>query len=155
MNQEIKNRLEKYYQEQEDLLKKEKKALKEEELIYRGLYDLEFCDEIKEGYVYSVKHEKYVKKIALAISDEDYENIKKYKIEKNDDDQVLQQVIKGIGIAIFIIGFIVGLFSFRNEASIGIGIWFSSFITGTLFLALSKIIELLEDIKKNTEKSNE
>ena len=150
MGHDVEEKLRQYYREQELLKQKQKKIEKDKDLISRGLY----YEETREATGNSDYWVTTTKKIAYDISDEEYELVKQYDDIKTEtvNKTPLYKVINGIGIAILVIGFIVGLIIGEEGIILSFVVWATYFIFGTLFFALAKIIELLEDIKVNTKK---
>ncbi|MBE7046321.1 MAG: hypothetical protein E7396_02780 [Ruminococcaceae bacterium] len=97
---------------------------------------------------------KYFKKIPVEVTDEEYEEIKKYSshftlIKKNK----VSSVLAFCAVIVYIIGFISGIalgdaLSYNFSWGVAALVWMTTLINGTLLIAVSEIINLLEDIKK-------
>lgn len=142
MDDKAKKMVEDYIEKQEAI--KRKKI--EQDLIDRGLYVLEYSDEAKKGYTYDQKTEKYVRKVPIEISPEDYERIKKYPLNRKLRSN-FSVMLNIIGIVIIISGFIFSIVMPINNAFILIGIWLSSFIVGNIYFALAYLISVLNNEK--------
>ena len=107
---------------------------------------------------------KYYKKVTVEITDEEYQEVKKYsKKEETTENNPIATALTVIAWIVFIGGFIAGIalgtvevergyyytytdteFSF----AIAFGYWCVSLISGTMFLGFAEIIKLLNDIKR-------
>ena len=153
-------RVEKFLNDKREEIKKKELMERQQNLIEAGLYEKEYSknDQYSLEYPYSEDNSlgqtKYYKLVAINITDEEYEEVKKYvtcnkKVEKNSAIAVLLAII---GILLYVCGFIAGIvlgdeygvYSF--EFSVAFITWISSFIVGTVFLGFGKIISLLEEI---------
>ncbi|ERJ11331.1 hypothetical protein [Haloplasma contractile] len=151
MNEETKKLVEQYLNEQEEKIEKKKEIKKKKDLIKWGLFKEIPVIEDEDRSYYNAELKQYVEKVALDVSDEYYEKIIAYKGETCDHIRI-NQIIKGIAYAIFLIGLVTGLYSSRIHVLTTLYIWASAFVSGVLFLGFAKVIELLEDIHKNTKK---
>lgn len=100
---------------------------------------------------------KYYKKVPIEITDEEYQEIKKY----SKDDFLAQNnnpiafTLKVIAILVYIVGFIGGIvmgnavaeYSWDFSWGSAFIFWFVSFFSGTTILGFAEIIQLLHDIK--------
>jgi hypothetical protein len=151
MRDEVKRRLEAYYEEQEALLRKEKEEKKKKNLIERGLYRLEE-KEIKNNISGETFQEEV--KVALEVTDEEYEKILMYDHNKNTKETKvtnLQLAFRVLGNLTFLIGFLVGLIMADENFLIMLVIWVIASVVGMLYLALAKGLDLLEEINRNTK----
>lgn len=155
MNKKLEQYLNTKEQERQSLLNREKAEL----LINEGLYDLlpVNANEINWNTEYveykwdsSTQTNRCYKQVPIEISDDEYEKIKSYftpiKIEHKEN--AVAKVLTVLGCITYIIGFIGGFLGADGYFGITIAIWVASFISGTMFLAFSQIIKLLEDIKR-------
>ena len=109
-------------------------------------------------------HHKYYKIIPIEITEEEYQEVKKYSKKKDDNLETnsMSTVLSIIGWLIFVGGFIAGIISGIIEVeggvyykytyttfsiAIALAYWGISFISGTLFLGFAEIIKLLDNIK--------
>ena len=154
-----------------DQAEKEMKA-REDYLISLGLYEKRYTDyqhyseEYPESEWDSEGTEfKYYKKEAIAVTDEEFEEIKHYAQinlkHNNDDDRnnAVAGALTAIAVVIFIAGLILGLVmgidevgSRRNpeyewDFAVTMIYWGSAFISGMMFLGFAEIIKLLTAIK--------
>ncbi len=138
MDEDNKKRVNEYCEKQEIILKKER----DKDLIKRGLYDIVKSDTYQEGYYYSRKHGTYIKKVAINITSEDYERIKRYKVNeakpKESDGHLLF-----IGFIYAIIGIPIAIFIFMEQIYFGLLIVFITISVSVIYFALYKIINLL------------
>lgn len=133
-------------------------------LINAGLYEKVYAPENEsENYsVYPYKdknNNKRYKKVAIEVTDEEFLIIKK-KFEENqnksndkfnnessyiDNENKIANILKSIGIVIFIIGFILAIVTGVQAESFitSIIVLCATTISGILFLGLSEIINLL------------
>lgn len=140
--------------------------VREENLIDAGLFEKEYnpdggwtpeyCD-VDNG------DDKYFKKIAIQLTDEEYAEFEKsylaskQKLSKNEKQRnTMSTVLQVIACLIFVIGFIMGIVMgteqnsyYDSEFSIGVAFiyWFTSFFGGLSFLTFAEILKLLQDIK--------
>ena len=106
---------------------------------------------------------KYYKKVAIEITDEEYQEVKKYSKEVPAENNAVAVALKIIACIIFIGGFIAGIvlgtvevekgyyYTYTDtEFSFAIAFiyWCISLISGTVFLGFAEIIRLLDAIKR-------
>ena len=142
-----------------DAENKEYQAEKESVLIDLGLYKKEYAPNNKWSEEYEW-HEfdtdeqvyKYYKIIPIEITDEEYQEVKKYI--KNDSVKASNPVANAITVIAwieFIAGFIAGIIlgNAGEEFSLEIALiyWGISLISGIMFLGFAEIIKLLQAIK--------
>ena len=139
----------------------EEKQARDALLVSQGLYEKvyapndEWSEEYDEAYPENELDSerqtiRYFKKVAIEVTDEEYEQIKKYAFvskslpETND----VAKVLTFIACAIYIVGIIAGIII---AAPMGIAVsvvcWVITAISGTMFLGFSEIIKLLQSIK--------
>ncbi len=149
MNQDVNEMLNNFFLEKESYLKSKKETQKEKDLISWGFSKMDYSDTCKEDYYYSSLVNKFVKKIALDISDEDYEKIKKYKLASKNNG--MERIANIIAIGIFIIGFISGIVlgAVADSFIATLVIWATTFAFGFLYIILAHIIKMLNYIKEN------
>ncbi len=136
--------LEKYISEQEKILQKKK----EEELISRGLYRLETSDEYQPYFTYDPDKKIYYKKVPLELTDEEYEQIKKYPV-KRKSDLGLASVLILIGVIIIVLGVVFGIAGSNGDGGTAMLVIIGTFASGIVYIALGVIINLLSEIKND------
>ena len=151
--------------------KKEEKAKKYNQEKNDLLLSLDLCEKVysdNNEYTaefpyneYSAKDNgiKWFKKVPIEITDEEYEEIKKYsciKSQKSTSNNTIATIFQFIACLIYIGGFFAGcalanvkVSYYRTEFSIGIAMiyWAGALISGTSFLGFAEIIKLLQSIK--------
>ncbi|MBQ7096620.1 MAG: hypothetical protein IJN96_00935 [Clostridia bacterium] len=100
---------------------------------------------------------KYYKKVPVEITEEEYEEVKKYSKDsvKVVTDNSIAATLKVIAVFVYIVGFIAGvviggaLTDYTRDFSWGTAFacWFLSLFSGTTVLGFAEIIQLLTDIK--------
>ena len=103
---------------------------------------------------------KWYKKVPIEITDEEYQEVKKYaKKEESSKTNPIASILTALAWIVFIGGFIAGLVfgtvevesSYYSEAEFSLAAafvyWCDAFIYGTIFLVFAEIIKLLEAIK--------
>ena len=108
---------------------------------YNDKYPLSEYDYEKQVY-------KYYRHVPVEISDEDYEELKKYTgISKSKRSAVATMLIV-IAVVVYVFGFIGSCFlvDLYDVAGLIVG-WVATFISGTLYLGFAAIVQLLYDIK--------
>ena len=137
-------------------LEEKREEEKREVLIAAGLYEKEYAPKSQElpnrEYPYldtkMIPNRPY-KAIPIEVTDEEYEQVKKYAYSGNSKatQKSNARVLTVIGIIVYLIGFIG--FSAMLDTDL-----FSAFITlegaaisGTMFLGFAEIIKLLQSIK--------
>lgn len=142
----------------------EKKAYEEKKnktLLELGLFEKVYSEkeEYSNDFPYSEYNSensktKWYKKEAIAISDEEYEEVKKYSDLKNNDNDKnpIATILKVIAVIVYIAGFIASFFlgvdRYGDISAMVMVWWIVFFISGTIYLGFAEIIQLLEDIKK-------
>ena len=159
MNEKVKEFLD--AKKAEEIKKYEKE--KADTLLELGLYEKEYSPTNSYSSEYSyyewdetIKANRYFKIASINITDEEYEEIKKY----NREPEVIRSnpvanIFKVIAWVIFIIGFIIGLTmgielaEYSEEFAWGAAFiyWCISFVIGMMFIGFAEIISLLEKIK--------
>ena len=136
--------------EREEYEKKKRKTLEELEL-----YEKEYSDE---GYTaeycfseYDTESQtyKYYKRTPIEISDEEYEEIKKFCKTKNERKRnPISVMLIVIAVCVYVGGFIgsILLMDMYDEAGLIVG-WLATFVSGTLYLSLAEILQLLHEIR--------
>ena len=137
----------------------EKKKYEEEKqktLIELGIYEKEYSPDNSSHngkfphfeWDNTTQTAKYYKIIPIKITDEEYEDVKKYIVLSNNQNSnnSIANILKILAVIIYIVGFI---FPFCLEAEFPIMLiyWLSFFILGTIYLGFAEIIQLLTDIK--------
>ena len=145
---------------------------KQKALVDAGLYEKVYSPNNsydREYPFYDQNTRKYYKRVPIKITNEEYQELKKYTTKTNADSEpdknTIASVLTFIAWTIFIFGFIAGI-AFGNtetgrryhekEFSFAIAAiyWCLSFISGTVFLGLAEIIKLLDSIKKKLDSNN-
>ncbi len=145
--------------------KKEQKSIIDQMLVSEGIYKKvpyePSCDAKLE---FEVKTQQYFHKKPIKLTDEEYEQIKVIceeteQLRRNCQTEKIVQyknsaiatALKVVAVLIFIVGFIIGLVlcdaTNWNDPTVVIVSWVMSLISGLLFLASAKIIDLLNEIK--------
>ena len=100
---------------------------------------------------------KYYKKVPVEITDEEYQEVKKYS--KGDvlvqNNNPIATTLRVIAVLVYIVGFIGGIvigdavaeYSWEFSWGTAFIYWFVSFFSGTTILGFAEIIQLLHDIK--------
>ena len=154
MNETVK----KYIEEKKEQLRKEEAERKEKNLIELGLYykiyskENSYSDEFP---LYDEKINKYYKKVAYFVTDEEYEEILKLnndsveKTEDYSDTNPIATTLLAIAIIIYAVGLIAGLMTFPDEYMgwLGFVYWIGAFISGSSFLGFAEIIKLLHEMR--------
>lgn len=139
----------------------EEKQARDALLVSQGLYEKvyapndEWSEEYDEAYPENELDSerqtiRYFKKVAIEVTDEEYEQVKKYAFASNSlpETNDVAKVLTFIACAIYIVGIIAGIII---VAPMGIAVsvvcWVITAISGTMFLGFSEIIKLLQSIK--------
>ncbi len=144
----------------------EKKAVLDE----LGLYVKEYSPDNKYSEEFSLydrdenRETKYYKKVYCDVTDEEYQEIKKYSKRKEDiKTNSVAKALTVIAWFVYISGFIAGIalgtvevergtyYTYTDtEFSFTIAFiyWCVSFVSGTIFLGFAEIIKLLDAIEK-------
>ena len=135
----------------------EEKQARDALLISQGLYEKEYApsDEWSEEYPeneYDQKREIYCyfKKVAIEVTDEEYEQIKKYAFASNSlpETNDIAKILTFIACAIYIVGIIAGIIIVEPMGiAVSVVCWVITAISGTMFLGFAEIIKLLQSIK--------
>ena len=101
---------------------------------------------------------EYYKKVPIEITDEEYEEIKKYS--KPTEDVILKHFNKNNTIATIltiiawvvyvsglIAGFVLGVDSWGDPTILMLVYWIASFVVGTVYLGFAEIIKILTEIR--------
>ena len=162
MNKLVEKYLNYKAKEAADAQQEEKNAL----LIQLGLYEKEYSADDEESVEYPElewdaenKNYKYYKKVAVAVSDDEYLEILKYQKGHEEEEKKKNNiaiVFKVMAWLTFVAGFIAGIAlgqknvrAYYSEFSLATALiyWASGFAGGMTFLGLAEIIQLLQDIK--------
>lgn len=138
---------------------KNKMEEKEKVLIDLGLYEKVYSPDDDYSVEYSwvewdneLSKNRYYKKVVVQVSDEEYEEIKKYSSkEVKKEKNVIATILTVVAWIMYIGGFILGIVlgsTLGGDSFIFVLIyWIAFFIGGTMYLAFAEIIKLLMDIK--------
>ena len=135
---------------QEELAKKQ--AEKDKLLIDLGLSEKEYLpsgnlsDEYPE---YDRETKSYYKLKAIAVTEEEFEKIKKYagKKEDNVSSNGIATILTVIAWITYAAGFMAGLALFEMLEWYILLIWLAAFLSGTVYLGFAEIIKLLTQIR--------
>lgn len=159
-----------YLVEQQQKREKDARDTRNALLLKLGLYEKEYTDAPNPSSEYQEwdsTAQKYYRKVPVAVSDEEYAEILKYRkkepaVSLSTGANTISVLFKAIGYFIFLIGFIVGIASSNVEVVTGtyyqhtttefswalaFTYWGVAFISGMVFLGFSEIIQLLTDLK--------
>lgn len=142
MNEEAQQLLEEYYNKQENKQKAIKLQKQKEDLIARGLHTYDELEKHKIGYHYNQEKGKYVKKVAIDITDEEYEKVKQYPHDAQEDGS-LRIVLRLITFITFLFGTFLGIFVLEEGIMFSLVVWGSTLVIGTILMSLARIIDLL------------
>ena len=93
----------------------------------------------------------YYKKVAIAITDEEYTEFLKVNptnpVQNQEESKNgVATTLKVIAIIVYCVFALVGLISRVANFAVGLGVMFGGFISGSLFLGFGEIIKLLQQI---------
>ncbi len=156
MNEQVKA----FLDAKKDAEKKKYEEQKNKTLLELGLFEIVYSE--KEGYSNDFPYSEYdnetskdrwYKKEVISISDDEYEEVKKYlQLEEEENKQnLIATLLKVIGVVVYIVGFIaafpLSVDSYGDTTPMVIVWWIIFFISGTFYLGFAEIIQLLNDIK--------
>ena len=162
MHEKVKNFLE----AREALSRKQKQAERNAHLVELGLYEEVYSGgkEFSEEFPFSDGEGNSYKRVAVEVTDEEYEKICRYAPEteeKSSFTETLRKALVGVAVLIFIVGGIGGIVLGAETIPVGeygsetvfsfataLSYWAAALISGLLFLSLSEILRLLEKISK-------
>lgn len=156
MNEKVKE----FLDAKKDAENKKYEEAKNKTLVELGLFEKvysESSDQSKEFPYYEYDSEnsknRWYKKEAIAISDEEYEEVKKYsktqntEVERNPISTMLRVIAIIVYVAGLIAGFVLGLDRWGDPTAMMLVYWIAFFVLGTVYLGFAEIIQLLNDIK--------
>ena len=167
MNEKLQEFLDKKRKEESNKARKEKIST----LVALGLYDKVYSQDniYCEEYNFfewdeEENRNKYYKIVPIEITDEEYEEVKKYRRkEVIREENTIATILTVIAWIVFIGGFFAGVvlgptevykevygeYKVETEFSFAVAFvyWAIAFISGTMFLGFAEIIKLLNDIK--------
>ena len=158
------------FKEEKIMNEKVKRFLEDSEkaaiLCDLGLCEKEYSpsgEETPEYPLYDAEKKCYYKEIPIAVTDEEWESIKKKALEnaelkkatqaargKNVGNDIVALLLTGIAAVLYVGGFIAGIV-FKDKldsAAVMFGIWTAAFVEGTVMLGFARIIKLLDKIGK-------
>ena len=160
MNEKLKEFLE----AKKDAEKKKYQEEKQKTLIELGLFEKVYSPDNNYSAEFSSYEwdsanstNKYYKKVPVEITDEEYQEVKKYS--KGDvlvqNNNPIATTLRVIAVLVYIVGFIGGIvigdaaaeYSWEFSWGTAFIYWFISFFSGTTILGFAEIIQLLNDIK--------
>ena len=167
MNEKLKN----FLDAKKDSEIKKNEETKQKTLLDLGLYEKVYSSDNKYSGEFCLSEwdsatqtSKYYKKVPIEITDEEYQEVKKYsKEEVATENNSVAVALTIIAWVIFIVGFIAGIalgtvevekgyyYTYTDtEFSFAIAFvyWCVSLISGTMFLGFAEIIKLLDAIKR-------
>ena len=164
MNEKLKE----FLDAKKDAEKKKYEDEKQKTLIELGLFEKVYSPDDNYSEEYSScewdsanSTNKYFKKVPVEITDEEYQEVKKYsKKEETTENNPIATALSVIAWIVFIGGFIAGIASGIIEVdgyyydytefsfAIAFIYWGVSLVSGTMFLGFAEIIKLLDAIKK-------
>ena len=167
MNEKLKNFLE----TQKENEKKRNDEKKKKSLLALGLYEKVYSPDnnySEEFNLYEYDNanssKKYYKIVPIEITDEEYQEVKKYSINRSlSRVNLIANAITIIAWIIYIGGFIAGIALGNVEVvkagyyayvetefsfAIAFSYWCIAFISGTMFLGFASIIKLLDAIRR-------
>ena len=164
MNEKVKEFLdakkEEELKKQEELNKKQEEA-KRITLIGLGLFEKEYSPDNKYSEEFccsdwdsNATTNKFYKKVPVEITDEEYEEVKKYtEIPSTvSDKNLIATILRVIGFVVYVVGFIASFFlgvdRYGDISAMVIVWWIVFFVSGTFYLGFAEIIQLLDDIKR-------
>lgn len=156
-----------FKEKEEEELQKRKELIKEQEevksriLIELGLYEKVYAPDNVENneyncyeYDYLNQMSRYFKKVPIEITDEEYEQIKKYTMqtEKNESKHknTIATILSVMAWIVYVSGFICGIVLGANQYGsffLILVYWIAAFTIGTMFHGFAEIIRLLTEIK--------
>lgn len=135
----------------------EEKQARDALLVSQGLYEKvyapsnEWSEEYPENeYDPEQQRNRYFKKTAIEVTDEEYEQIKKYAFASNSLPKTndIAKILTFIACAIYIVGIIAGIIIVEPMGiAVSVVCWVITAISGTMFLGFAEIIKLLQSIK--------
>lgn len=135
----------------------EEKQARDALLVSQGLYEKvyapsnEWSEEYPENeYDPEQQRNRYFKKTAIEVTDEEYEQIKKYAFASNSlpETNDIAKILTFIACAIYIVGIIAGIIIVEPMGiAVSVVCWVITAISGTMFLGFAEIIKLLQSIK--------
>ncbi len=167
MNEKLKE----FLDAKKDAEKKKYEEEKQKTLIELGLFEKVYSPDNNYSEEFSSSEwdsanstNKYYKKVPVEITDEEYQEVKKYS--KKDDTSEINPIATALTViawVVFIGGFIAGIALGNVEVvkgsyytytdtefsfAIAFTYWCVALISGTMFLGFAEIIKLLDAIKK-------
>lgn len=160
MNEKVKE----FLDAKKEAEKKKYEEDKQKTLIELGLFEKVYSpnNEYSEEFCFSEWDSsnltsKYYKKVPIEITDEEYQEVKKYSKKFIDvsANNPISAILKVIAVIVYIVGFIAGIIIGASISSItmefswggAFAYWAVSFFSGTTILGFAEIIQLLTDIK--------
>ncbi len=159
MNEKLKE----FLDAKKDAEKKAHEEKKKDTLIELGLFEKEYSEKNQYSIEYPWSEwdsanstNKYYKKVPVEITDEEYQEVKKYaKPPVLSTENMIAKALIIIASAVFVLGFIGGIVagsvtaSYNDEFNFVVALitWIASAVNGTMFLGFAEIIKLLTDIK--------
>lgn len=143
--------LKKFLDDQKKAEREKYEETKQQTLIDLDLYEIVYSPDNKYNDEYPEQEwetKKYYKKVPIDITDEEYQEVKKYlEKETNVKSHSVAMALNVIAWIIYIVGFLAGISAIESSFTLAFIYWFVSFISGTMFLGFAEIIRLLNTIK--------
>ena len=154
MNRTVEEYIQKQTEKARLAKQKEKEVFLEDIELYERVYseNTEYTDEFpcRDVDEESENYQKYYKNVKLDLTDEEYEEVvKAYRLNNPEDakSDTIATILQCLAIFIYFVGGILALFVASADVFTGIASIFSVFVSGTLILGFSRVINLLNDIK--------
>lgn len=151
-------RLKDFLDTKKDAEKKVYEARKNKVLLELGLFEKIYSEEEKYSkefpeseYDNENSKTRWYKKEPISISDEEYELVKKYSTSSESHNSKVSTCLMLIAILVYLAGFILGCVlgvdRWGDPTAMMLVYWLVAFATGTVYLGLAEIIDLLTEIK--------
>ena len=139
-------------------LEEKREKERKEILIAAGLYEKEYApksQELPNGEYprldTTIIPNRPYKAIPIEITDEEYEQVKKYAVKPPiflPKPNLIAKISRGMGVCAYVLGFFCGM-SFQSNGllSFAITVWVMAAIGGTILLGLSETVKLLQNIR--------
>ena len=153
MNEQVRAFLDAKKDAEKKKYEEEKNKILFKEGLYEKIYVDNFDDDTFIEYDDITQTQIYYKMVPVKITDEEYEEIKKYSNIEADDNSSnsIATILRVIAIIVYIAGFIASFFlgvdSYGDISAMVMVWWIVFFISGTIYLGFAEIIQLLNDIK--------
>lgn len=148
--------LKKYFDDKEKIDRDNYEYKRNDQLMKLGLFETIYGknkEQTPEFPYYDAEKNKFYNVEPIEISDSDYERLCEYEDIMTIKRNKVASVIEVFALLIFLFGLIASVtYGILCEPVYGVVCFLIVFFIGLLFLGISEIIYLLEEIKENTEK---